>query len=450
MANEDSTLNAIASSVFEKVSQAEISEMYITRKKTRSFEVRGQKIDTINIATEIGMALRVEQNGRIGFAYSSDISEESLDLLAASAIISMQESETTQDAGIKTDISSHNPQDMEIMDERVKSISDEEIIESTLSMESSALSHDPRIKRVRNTITSLSSKTVLLANSLGKSATYSSSKGSASLQVVAESASEAQIGAKFDIQRFFNDLDFTSLGRQAAQYAISLLGAKKVKSANIPVIFSEEIAADMLTILASSLNGENVLRGKSMFAGKTGSQVTSSLISIIDDGIARRKTGSSPFDDEGELTGKTELIENGILKGYLHNRTSAKKMAEKPTGNGFRSNFKSTPAVSPSNLYIKPGSSSEKDILKDVPSGFYVKEAMGLHTANPVSGDFSIGATGHWITNGDAVYPVREVILAGNIKELFQNIVKVGNKIHFFGGTGAPVLLVESLSLSGN
>jgi PmbA protein len=205
-------------------------------------------------------------------------------------------------------------------------------------------------------------------------------------------------------------------------------------------------------IFASLLSSENVQKGKSLLSGKLGKKVISHKINIIDNGLLRGKLGSSPVDDEGVSCREKSLIREGILLGYLYNTYTAKKDGVSSTGNAVRRGFSGLPSVGISNLYIEAVSKTNvmglKEIFKSVDKCLYVTEAMGVHTANPVSGEFSIGISGLWIEKGEIAFPVKEAVISGNILSLFDNIEAVGDDLIFFGSIGTPSLLFGPTDIS--
>ncbi|HHU33232.1 MAG TPA: TldD/PmbA family protein, partial [Clostridia bacterium] len=191
-------------------------------------------------------------------------------------------------------------------------------------------------------------------------------------------------------------------------------------------------------------------KGKSVFSGKVGKKVSSTAITIIDDGALPGAILSSPFDGEGVRTQETILIEEGILQGFLHNSYTAAKEGVSSTGNGIRGSFKGTPEVGTTNFYIKPGSITQEELIKDISKGLYVTEVMGIHTANPISGDFSVGAAGLLIENGVLTTPVRGIAIAGNIIELLESVDLAANDLTFFVGRGSPTLRIAKMTISGS
>jgi PmbA protein len=170
---------------------------------------------------------------------------------------------------------------------------------------------------------------------------------------------------------------------------------------------------------------------------------------VLDDGLLEGGLGTAPTDDETVPMKKKTVIERGRLTMFLYNTYTANKDKTASTGNGMRGGFKGLPGVGLTNLYIEPGDSTLQDLMASVGRGLYITEVMGMHTANPISGDFSVGATGFWIEKGEKAYPVREITIAGNILDLMKNVAVVGSDIRFSGRIGSPSLLIRELSIGG-
>jgi PmbA protein len=206
---------------------------------------------------------------------------------------------------------------------------------------------------------------------------------------------------------------------------------------------------ELLGVLETAFSAESVIKGKSFLAGKDGKEVASPLVNIIDSGALEGQLGSSPFDGEGVKTGQTIVIKQGQLQGFLHNLYTANKMGVKSTGNAVRGSYKSTPEVGTTNFYLDKGKISREDLLKEIKRGVYVTEVMGMHTANPISGDFSLGASGLLIENGELTKPVKGIAIAGNLKELLMGIDAVADDLTFFVGKGAPTVRIQGITISG-
>ncbi|MDY6843193.1 MAG: metallopeptidase TldD-related protein, partial [Thermodesulfobacteriota bacterium] len=229
-----------------------------------------------------------------------------------------------------------------------------------------------------------------------------------------------------------------------------MLGARKSGNMKCPVVLDNLVASEFLMILGSLFLSENVAKGKSLFAEKIGQEVASPLLSIIDDGVYEKGVRASPFDGEGTVRRKNVLVSSGILKGYLYDRLWGMKLGEKSTGNAHRSTIKSPPKVGITNLMIEPGMVSPDEIIKSIDRGIILKDVMGIHTANPISGDFSVGAAGLLVEKGEVQYPVSGFALSGNIIDLYKGVRAVGNDLKLYGNVGSPTLLIEMAEISGS
>jgi PmbA protein len=237
------------------------------------------------------------------------------------------------------------------------------------------------------------------------------------------------------------------VGKVAAQRTLRRLGARKVKTAQVPIIFDPLVATSILEHIFEGVNGDSVYRGASFLAGKLGQKIAAGHITIIDDGTITGGFGTSPFDGEGVPTRRTVVVENGVLSSYVLNTYTAKKLGMKTTGNASRG-LAGTPGIGPGNYFLQPGTKTPKEIIGDIREGLYVTEFLG-QGVNMVTGDYSRGASGLWISGGELTYPVEEITVAGNLKELFFNISEVGNDLEFRGAVACPTIRVDGLTVGG-
>jgi PmbA protein len=237
------------------------------------------------------------------------------------------------------------------------------------------------------------------------------------------------------------------VGRIAAERTIRRLGARKAKTADVPVILDPMVAASILEHIFEGVNGDSVYRGASFLAGKLGQKIAAENVTVIDDGTIPGGFGTSPFDGEGIPTRRKLVIENGVLKSYLLNTYTAKKLGLETTGNASRG-LAGTPGIGPGNYFLQPGEKTPKELIADVKEGLYVTEFLG-HGANLVTGDYSRGASGLWISGGELTYPVEEITVAGNLKEMFFQISEVASDLEFRGSVASPTLRIEGLTVGG-
>ncbi len=307
---------------------------------------------------------------------------------------------------------------------------------------------DKRIKKLRNAEISITIEDMGIINSNGISIFHPFTTITAHIIAIAEDKSP-QMAWSYRAERFFRNINVKEVGREAGQKALMLLNPEKIKSFKGFAVFDTFVATEFVELLSQSLSAENYLLGRSLFIGKMNEQVINPLINIIDDGTIPEKFGSTPFDGEGVPTSRKILIEKGMLKSLMHNTYTAKRMGTSSTGNAVR--LASGISVGPTNFYIDTDAKkySKEELIKNVDKGVYITEVMGMHTANPVSGDFSVGISGVYIENGELKYPVKEAVISGNVLEVFKNIVALGNDLRFYGNIGSPSFLVEGVDISG-
>jgi PmbA protein len=428
--------------------KADASEVFLRSYTSTSIEVKDQKVEAFDRAQDIGAGLRVLINGRMGFAFTTDLSESSLIILAQAAVTNARNTEPDEFHSIPVRPSAAY-RSVVIHDPDMVALTEQEKIDRVMAMEREAFAVDTRIKRIRKASASFSEAKTLIMNTNGGNVSYRGTAASSSIEVVAEEKGESQAGSDFDVSRFYRKLLIEEVGSRAARKAVDLLGARHIDSIRAPVILEAEVAGEFLSIMSSGFSSENVQKKKSLFIGKLDKEVVSPLITVIDDGLLDGGLGTAPSDDETVAMQQKTVIEKGRLAMFLYNSYTANKDMTLSTGNGMRGGFKGVPGVGVTNLYIEPGEYSLNDLMGSARSGLLVTEIMGAHTANPVSGDFSVGATGFWIENGKKAYPVREITIAGNILDLMKNVDAVGSDLRFSGRIGSPSLRVKELSIGG-
>jgi PmbA protein len=237
------------------------------------------------------------------------------------------------------------------------------------------------------------------------------------------------------------------VGRRAAERALRRLGAVKVETRRVPVVFEPRTARTLLSNLFEAVSGDSIYRQASFLAGKLGERVAAANVTVVDDGLMPGGFGTSPFDDEGVPTRRTPVVENGVLRSYLLNTYTARKLGLATTGNASRS-LAGVPGIGPGNFYLEPGVHSPQEILASVRDGFLVTELMGFGV-NLVTGDYSRGAAGLWIRNGEPAFPVHEVTIAGNLSRMLQDIEMIGSDLEFRGAIAAPALKIAEMTVGG-
>ena len=428
--------------------KADAADVFLRSFNATTVEVKDQKIDAFDRAKDIGVGLRVLVNGRLGFAFTTDLSEGMLKILAQDAVTNAQNTEPDPFQSIPGKYQAPE-RPVAIHDPELVRLTEKEKIDRVMAMEREAFAVDPRIKRIRKASASFSESETVILNTNGSEVAYKGTACSSSIEVVAEDKGESQAGSEFDVNRFYRKLLIEEVGRRAAQRALDLLGARHIDSVKAPVVLEATVAQEFLAMLASGFSAESVQKKRSLFIGKLDTEVVSPMITVLDDGLLEGGLGTAPTDDEIVPMKKKTVIERGKLALFLYNAYTANKDKTASTGNGIRGGFKGLPGVGLTNLYIEPGNSTLQELMASAGRGLYITEVMGMHTANAISGDFSVGATGFWIEKGRKAYPLREITIAGNILDLMKDVAVVGNDIRFSGRIGSPSLLIKELSIGG-
>ncbi|MGE5508006.1 MAG: TldD/PmbA family protein [Chitinophagales bacterium] len=425
---------------------ADEAEAFVSRARSLVVEVAGQRVETLHQSTETGLGLRVFTGGRMGFAFCTDLSQEGI-LTAVKGAAAAAQATAPDEFNRLPGPSTFEP--LPLGDPKLKEVPTEAKIDLAMAIEKAALAYDKRVVRIEKSTYTDGDYEVLIMNSRGLKASYAGANVSGSLSAVAEQDGNAEMGWSYVFERDFGKLSAEAIGREAAEKAVQLLGGRPVATKRVTLVFDPLVGAEYLELIGPTLSADAVQKGKSLFAGKVGRKVASPLVNLVDDGRLLQGAGAAPVDDEGVPTRRTSLIRGGLLEGYLQNTYTAAKDGTESTGNGIRASFRGTPEVRPSNLFIEAGATSREQLLAEVEEGFYVTAILGGHTANPISGEFSVGAQGLWIKNGKFVQPVRGVAIAGNLLELLGGVEAVGNDLRFIGSAGAPTLRFAPVTVSG-
>jgi len=423
-------------------------EIYLSEVESTSIEIKEKQIDCFTSAKRKGLSLRVLKDHRLGFSYCTEFTSKSFDRVISNAVMSAKNSSPDEFYGFP-EISKPLPTLM-VCDRSLSSIPKEEKIEKVKSLEKAARSYDKRITKVRKAVYQERIVTEYLTNSHGVNLSHQGTFFSCSIVVVAEDKADSQMGWDFDFSRFYHELDVTKVGNTASSRALGLLGARSISSFRGPAILDNSVSCQFLGVLAPSFLAESVQKNKSLLGGKMNATIFSHTIDITDDGLYPGGAATQPFDGEGIIRQSTSLIEHGVLRNFLYDTYCARKDTTLSTGNSSRSSIKTTPKVGHSNLYIKKGGESPDDLTSHVDKGLLVNEVMGIHTANPISGDFSVGINGFLIKHGKKEAPVKGMAISGNIIPLFNSVSAVGSDLRFYGQTGSPSLLIEEVDISGN
>lgn len=432
-----------------KVKGATQGDVVMAESESFFVTVRMGEIEKISQAGERRLGLRLFFGNSSASASTSDISQRSIERLVDDT--ARMAKVTAQDpyGGLPERAAlAHEPPDLDLIDEAARSVPVDEKIQMALEAEKSALNYDAHITNSEGAEFSNQFGRVVYVSSHGFSGEYSGSTFGDSVSPVASKNGSMQRDYWYSSNRKFGRLESPrSIGIKAAQRALRRLGARKVKTCEAPIVFDPEMAASLMRHLASALSGYALYKGASFLIGKLGTKIGSELLTVIDDGTIPSGLGSRPFDAEGLPMRKKVVVAGGELKSYLLDTYSGKKLGMPSTGNASRS-VGEPPGVAPANFYLVPGAHATEDIIGSVKSGLYVTEMIGFGV-NMVTGDYSRGTAGMWIENGELAYPVEEITIAGNLKEMFQNIEMVGNDLEMRSRIAAPTIKISAMTVAG-
>ncbi len=414
-----------------------------------SANVRMGEIETLKEASSRGAGLRVLVGRRMGSSYTSDLTPEGIRLMVQSAIDLAEF--TTEDPHADLPEASELgslPGDLQLFSDEVASLPTDRKIDAAQRAEGAALNFDPRIANSEGGSFDSNVGGRVFANSRGFAGSYRSSYCSISAVPVAVDGEDMERDYWFTSARDFSGLEAPEhVGRTAAQRALRRLGAVKVETQKVPIIFEPRTARSLLGNLFEAVEGRSIYRHASFLAGKLGEKIADERITLIDDGTIPRLFGSQPFDDEGVPTRRTPVIERGVLKNYLLNTYTARKLGMKTTGNASRG-ITGNAGIGHGNFFLEPGDKSPEEILRGVKNGFFVTELIGSGV-NIVTGDYSRGAVGIWIRNGELAFAVSEVTIASTLQEMLNGIAEIGNDLEFRGSVSAPTIMIGEMTVAG-
>jgi PmbA protein len=432
------------------------AECTISEGEEFSVSVRMREVENLKQAGSRGAGIRVLIGQRTGSSYTSDLSRDGFESMVRAAI--NLAGITTEDphAGLpEPEELGSIAGDLRLFDPAIGQMETEFKIDQAKRAEEAALSADARIQNSEGASFDSNMGARYFANSSGFAGGYRTS--SCGLSVVPVAKQNGANGTPPSMERdywFTNSRHAAGLetaeavGQRAAARALRRLNARKITTRKAPIVFEPRTARSLLGDLFDAVNGGAIYRHASFLAGKLGETIASSALTVIDDPTLPGLFGTSPFDDEGALSRRTVVIERGVLKSYLLNTYTARKLALKTTGNASRG-VTGNAGVGPGNFYIEPGAKTEADIIRGLHEGLYVTELIGA-SANTVTGDYSAGAAGLWIENGELAYPVAEITIAGNLKSMLRDLDQVASELDFRGSIASPAILIGEMTISGH
>jgi PmbA protein len=414
-----------------------------------SANVRMRELETLKEASSRGAGLRILRGRRTGSAYTSDLLPDGIRHLVRSAIELAEVTTEDPHAGLPEPEELGSLEgDLRLWCSDVGELDTPHRIELARRTEEAALAADPRIVNSEGASYDSHMGRNAFANSRGFAGEYRTSYCSLSTVPVAREGSSMERDYWFSLARGASGLEPPEqIGLTAARRALRRLGAVKVETQRVPVIFEPRVARSLVENIFEAVHGIAVYRHESFLAGRLGEQVASEKLTVVDDATLPALFGTTPFDDEGVPSRRTVVIEKGVLKSYLLNTYAARKLGLKTTGNASRG-LAGNAGIGHGNLFIEKGELPPERIIAGVRNGFYVTELIGFGV-NIVTGDYSRGAAGLWIRDGEPAFPVAEVTIAGNLREMLMGMETIGSDLEFRGSIAAPTLLVPEMTVGG-
>jgi PmbA protein len=428
-----------------KAAGADTADALLVESVSASVSYRLGKLEDVERAESADLGLRVFVGQRVAFISSTDFSRDALDALPGRAVAMAKLAPEDRFAGLAP--SDRLAKTIPALDlEDAGEPSAETLIERARSAEGTALAV-PGVTNSEGGSASFSRSAIALATSAGFFGGYAGTSHGIGVAVLAGDGTDMQTDHDSASARHGGDLQAADkVGRSAGERAVARLNPRKVPSQAAPIVYAPRVSNGLLAHFASAISGSSIARGVSFLKDRMKENLFPSGIAIVDDPHRSRGLRSKPFDGEGVANARRELIRDGILQTWLLDCASARQLGLETTGHAARGTG-GPPSPSSTNLYMEPGSVSPEALIADIKNGFYVTELMGMGV-NGVTGDYSRGASGFWIENGKIAFPVAEVTIAGNLKDMFANLTPA-NDLEFRYGTNAPTLRVEGMTVAG-
>jgi PmbA protein len=428
------------------------AEAYAAEDTGREVRAHGGEVESLTAATQRGIGVRAWIGNRVGYAFGTDLSDAGIAAIAARAAEAAQVADEDEFAGPPS--ADGVAADLQLSDPSIAEWSTDRVADLTLAIERAALDADARIAGIEQAVYADSGERVAIASSTGIGGEYERSSCYGYVQALAESDGGRETGLGFDLARGPEAIDPAAIGREGAERATAMIGATKPESRSCPVVLDPTVAASFVALIGGGLGAGAVQRGRSPFADRLGSEVAGEALVLRDNGLDPDGSASSPFDGEGVPRRDTALIEGGTLCTYLYDTYTANRGGAASTGNAGRGGYRSQPSVSTSNLIVAAGKLGFEELLREAAEGVFVTDVAGLHSGvNPVSGDFSVGASGRAIRGGELAEPLREFTIASDLVSMLKAVRAAGADarwVPFGGSVSTPSLLIEAMTIAGS
>jgi PmbA protein len=445
---EDAARRAVEAAL---ASGATDADAWAEESTSRRVRVYAGEVESLSDAGGRGIGVRAFAGRRAGYAYGTDLSDDSVAELARAAREAAELADEDEHEGLpeETGVAEVNG----LASPGFGDWSTERVVELAIEVDRAARA-PAGVTQVENSVYSDAQGSVALANSRGFAASYGATQAWAYSSAFAGEGADLMTGLGVGMGRDPGALDPQAIGAEAAERALALVGARQPESRRCPVVLDAFVAASFIGFIGAMLSADAVQRGRSLFAGREGDEVADPALRLADVGTDPDGPSSAPFDGEGAPTRRTGLIENGRLLGFLYDSRTARKAGRSTTGNASRGSYRTPPSVGTTNLVLERGDPDLAALVAHASDGLYVTDVAGLHSGvNPVSGTFSVGASGRLIENGELAAPVREITIASDLVSMLKSVRFVGSEarwVPFGGSVKAPPLLVAEMAVSGS
>jgi PmbA protein len=449
-------LAEVADAVVGAAKKGEQIEVYVARGHDTEIRAYDGEVESLSSATSSGVGIRVllgegESGNRLGFAWAGSLEDDVVAATVAEARDNARYATVDPDVVLAVDDGvAASP--LDLWDPALATTPTDAKVEMALALERQVRGADPRIRQVSSADYGDQQVEFALASTTGLRSFSRRTSVFVSVSAIAGEGADTQTGSGFSVGRGPGDLDPDQAAAQAVERSVRMLGAQKASSGRCTVVFDPRVVSTLLSVISGALSGEAVVKGRSFFAGRMGEEVAVPTVTLVDDPTDPRAYGAGVYDGEGLACRRNELVESGVLRGFLYDTVSARRAGTVSTGSAVRGGFAGTPGPGCRALVLEPGPLDHQAIVAEVGEGLFVQSVTGVHSGvNPVSGDFSVGAEGLMIRDGQLAEPVREVTVASTLQRMLLSIRHIGADIEWLPGIAAgQTLAVADMQLSGS
>lgn len=426
-------------------------ELYYEKKESLTIGLYEGEVDKYDFSDVQGASIRGMYNGKTGYAFTEKFDEDSVAFLLKNAV---ENAELIENEPEELFTQKAEYEEIQFYSPELDTVKPEDMILFLQKVEKKILSSDPRVKKVTTSQMQNQKFEKGLFHDKGLELKEANNFLLFYVSILVQEKDELKSGFVFRISKDFNELDIDEIVKEVVEQGVSMLGERNYPNKNYPVVLKNEAAASLLSTFTSSFSAEAVQDNRSRLKGKVGEKIAAAHVNLIDNPFLPAGIQSATFDSEGVPTRKLNIVEEGNLQTYFHNLKTAKKDGVETTGHAYRSSYKGSVEVSPSNFYIEPAYQTYEQLYAGFEEGIIITDLAGLHSgADPISGDFSLAANGYFVKDGKIVGPTKQMTVAGNFFEVLQDIEGIGSDLvfspmSFSGYIGSPSLKIKGLAVT--